>query len=85
MKKQEEQPIGVVIHYYGKIGVAVIKALKRLSKGDTVRFRGSDEFDQRIDSIQIDHREEPFIPAGREGAVKTEKKVREGDEVYEII
>ncbi len=48
--------IGKVVHYYDRIGVAIIELATPLVVGDTVIFkRGDDVHTQRISSIQIDH------------------------------
>ncbi len=78
--------VGRVTHYYDKIGVAVVELSSPLSSGDTVRFvRGGEElFDQKIDSIQVEHKKLDFADRGSVVGLKTEKEVREGAEVYKL-
>ena len=48
--------VGKVIHYYDKIGVAVIKLEKALKVGDKVKFvYGENEFEQTVESMQLEH------------------------------
>lgn len=79
-----EEEVGVVTHYYPKIGVAVVKLTgKSLSTGQTVHIQGnSTDFVQEVSSIQIEHKNIDKVKKGDEFGVKVEQKVREGDKVY---
>lgn len=76
--------IGKVIHYYDKIGVAVVKVAKQpLKVGDTVKISGHDnEFEQKVESLQVEHLQVNKIGKGEEGALKVDKAVKEGDVLY---
>ena len=79
-----EKKIGDVTHYFGKIGVAVFNLNAALKVGTKVRIKGNKtDFEQTIDSIQIDQK--PVEEAGPKDdiGVKVDEKVREGDEVFE--
>jgi len=79
-----EKKIGDVTHYFGKIGVAVFNLEADLKVGTKVRIKGNKtDFEQTIDSIQIDQK--PVEEAGPKDdiGVKVDEKVREGDEVFE--
>lgn len=77
------KPIGTVTHYYGGIGVAIVKFSKPVPRGTKVNFSGATtNFSQALDSMQFDHREIESAPKGKEVGVKVGEKVREGDEVY---
>jgi len=79
----EEKPIGEVTHYYGGIGVAIVKFNQTVKKGDTVAFRGAHtDFTQTIDSMQYDHKDIESAKKGQEVGIKVGEKVREGDKVY---
>ncbi len=81
--KKEEKPIGMVTHYYGGIGVAIIKFNKKVAAGASVRFKGATtDFEQKVSSMQYDHKDVKDAPKGKEIGVKVDDKVREGDEVY---
>lgn len=80
-----EAKIGEVTHYYGKIGVAIIKLSNTLKKGDTVHFVGhSSDFSQSVDSIQFDHKDIEAGKKGQEVGVKVNAKVHEKDEVFVV-
>ena len=75
--------IGVVTHYYGNIGVAIVALTGKLSKGDKVKFEGGKtEFEQTIESMQIEHKEIDSAKKGDIVGVKVNEKVNDGAEVY---
>jgi len=75
--------VGKVIHYYDKIGVAVIKLAKSLKVGDKVKFvHGEDEFEQTVESMQLEHVQVEAGKKGHEVAVKVDKEVKSGTLVY---
>lgn len=56
--KQKKIPgmIGKVVHYYDRIGVAILDLTAPVAVGDILLFkRGQLEFVQPVDSLQIDH------------------------------
>ena len=76
------EKIGEVTHYFGKIGVAVFKLKKDLKVGTKVRIKGhKTDFEQTIDSIQIDGQSVDSAGPKDDIGVKVDEKVREGDEV----
>lgn len=75
--------IGKVTHYYGNIGVAIIELTGKLSKGDKVKFEGGKtEFEQSVDSMQMEHKEIDSANKGDVVGVKVDQKVGDGVEVY---
>ena len=79
----DKDKIGKVIHYYDKIGVAVIKLEKALKVGDSVRLvHGEDEFEQNIESMQLEHEQVQSGKKGEEVAVKVDKETKSGTLVY---
>jgi translation elongation factor EF-1alpha len=75
--------VGKVIHYYDKIGVAVIKLEKALKVGDKVKFvHGENEFEQTIESMQLEHEQIGAAKKGQEIAVKVDKETKSGTEVH---
>ncbi|MDD5031762.1 MAG: hypothetical protein PHR36_01820 [Patescibacteria group bacterium] len=77
--------IGTVTHYFDKIGVAVLELAKELKAGDKIRFTGGKtDFEQEVDSLQID--KQPVAKAGKGESVglKVNEKVKVGDEVYRV-
>lgn len=80
---KKEKPIGQVTHYYGGLGVAIVKFEKKAGLGTRVRFRGATtDFEQELGSMQYDHKDIKEAPKGKEVGLKVDDKVREGDEVY---
>jgi putative protease len=84
-KKAVMKPIGVVTHFYTAIKVAIIKFKKPVKVGSTIALRGATtDFNQKIISMQYDHKPVLVAKKGQEIGLKVGKRVREGDEVFEI-
>lgn len=83
---QEGELIGEVVHFFSKIKVAVIKLSKPLLKGDSIRIIGGEDtdFNQDVDSMQVEHEKIEKAKKGDEVGLKVKKKVREGYKVYKI-
>jgi len=81
-----EEPVGVVTHYYGRIGVAVIRLTDAdLRVGDLVRIRGrTTDFTQPVASLQIEHRPVAAADRGTQVALKVRMRVRRGDQVVRV-
>ena len=78
-----EKAVGKITHYYSKIGVGIVELKGKLAAGDKVKIKGrSTEFDQNIDTIEIDHKEVKEAKSGDIVGIKVNDKVREGDEIY---
>ena len=71
--------IGKVIHYYGKVGVAIIRLEDTLRRGDGIRIaKGEQSFDQEVTSIQKEYQDVEEAVPGDEVGVKVDEKVHEG-------
>ena len=83
----EEKKIGVVTHYYGHIGVGIIKIeAEGLKIGDTLHFKGhTSDFQQTIESMQVEHKDVQEANVGEQVGVRVSDHVREHDEVFKII
>lgn len=84
-KKAKEKLIGKVTHFFDKISVAALKLKAPLKSGDTIVFRnnaGEDIFEQKIDSIQIEHESVKKAKKGDEIGIKVGQKVHENNEAY---
>lgn len=80
-----EEPVGAITHYFPKPQVGVVKLTAAIHVGDTLRFRGhTTDFQQRIDSMQLEHAAVEDAAAGTEVAIKVNERVRGGDEVYRV-
>ena len=74
--------IGAVTHYYGNIGVAIIALTGKLSKGDKIKFEGGKtEFEQVVESMQVEHKEIDSAKKGDIVGMKVDEKVSEGADV----
>lgn len=84
--ERQEKLIGKITHYFGNINVGVVELSDTLSIGDTVHIKGpSSDFEQAVDSIQIEHEQLEKAETGQTVGLKVTEKVREGDQVYKII
>lgn len=78
-KAKGVKPLAKVIHYYDRIGVAIVAVHKTLNVGETVTFqKGPDGFTQCIGSMQMEHENITKAKKGAEVGVKVEKPVKEG-------
>lgn len=71
--------VGKVIHWYDKIGVAVIKLAGALRVGDRIKVkRGETEFEETISSMQLGHQPVDGGKKGEEIAVKLSQAAKDG-------
>lgn len=79
-----DKAVGKVIHYYDKVGVAIIDlGSGGLKVGDQVKFkRGEEEFTQKIESLQVEHQEVSSVKKGDSFGLKVDKPTKPGTEVY---
>ena len=79
MKKR----LGEVKHYFGQIGVAVLRIKEGLEVGNRISFLGhTTDFEQTVTSMEIDHKKVTSVKPGDDFAIKVLEKVRRGDAVY---
>jgi len=78
--------IGEVTHYYDKINVAIVELGATLTIGDTVRFvrGGEDLFEQKVESMQIEHEKVDSAKKGDVIGLKADKEIKEGAEVFKV-
>ncbi len=82
---EEKKLIGKVTHYFGKISVAGIELSDTLKVGDTISIEGAtSNFQERIDSMQIDNDKVVEANAGDLIGIKVKDKARVGDDVYKV-
>lgn len=79
-----DKSVGKVIHFYDKLGVAIIDLTAGgLKVGDEVKFkRGEEEFTQKIESLQVDHQTVDSVKKGDSFGVKVNQPTKVGTEVY---
>lgn len=84
--EEEYQHVGVVTHYFGRIGVAVILLQDELYLDDWVLIYGPrTDLEQQVTSMQVNHQPIDKGEPGEEVAIKVDDAVREGDEVYLLL
>ncbi|KKS94564.1 MAG: hypothetical protein UV71_C0023G0004 [Microgenomates group bacterium GW2011_GWC1_43_13] len=78
--------VGKVSHYYDKLSVAIIDLDGTLSVGDNIKFirGGEDLFEQKVESIQIEHEKKDSAGKGDVIGLKTNEAVKEGTEVFKV-
>jgi len=79
----EPKPIGVVSNYFDHVSVAAIKLAAPLKVGDTIRFAGGEtDFEQKVESMQIQHKQVKTAKKGDEIGIKVTGKVRKDYKVF---
>ncbi len=84
-EEKNQELVGEITHFFSKIGVGIIKLKKPLKVGDTIQIKGAtSDFEQRVDSMQIDHKDVEKAKKGDDIGLKVKDKTREGDKVYKV-
>ena len=76
--------IGKVVHYYDKLGVAIIDLKSGgLKVGDELKFKkGEEEFTQKVDSLQVDQKAVESVKKGDSFGLKVDQPTKPGTEVF---
>ncbi len=79
-----DKPIGKVVHFYDKLGVAIVDlSLGGIKVGQEIKFkRGEDEFTQKVESLQVDHESVDSVKKGDSFGLKVDQPTKPGTEVY---
>ena len=81
----EEKEIGKISSYFGHVNVAAIKLSGKLKIGAKVHIKGNTtDFEQEVDSIQIEKKAVSKAKKGDHIGIKVSEKVRPGDKVFLI-
>ena len=81
----EKKLIGKVTHFFSKINVAGIQLSETLKVGEKISIVGATtNFEENIDSMQIDNKSVAEANAGDLIGIKVKDKTRVGDDVYLI-
>jgi len=84
--RMQEKEIGKITHYYGHLSVGIIELSDNLKIGDTIHIKGhSSDFNQNIDSIQIEHQDVSEAKAKDVIGIKILQKVHPHDKVFKVI
>lgn len=82
----EKKIVGKVVHYYNKIGVAIVDLSDTLSQGDSISIEGrTTNLQQTVDSMQIEHKNVKTAKKGQSIGLKVNDRVKEGDSVYKVL
>jgi putative protease len=78
--------VGHVTHFFSKISVAVLELTAPLAVGDRILVKGpSTDFEQVVESMQIEHQNIQRAEAGQSIGLKTMQHARERDMVYKKL
>jgi hypothetical protein len=78
--------VGHITHFFSKINVAVLELTAPLAVGDRILVKGpTTDFEQVVDSMQIEHANIPRAEAGQAIGLKMAEHVRERDVVYKKL
>ena len=76
-----EVKVGKVTHFFDKICVAVIELTAPLKVGDRIKF---DDFEQTVDSMQIEHKQVRSAKKGQSIGLKTIQPVKKNSQVVKV-
>jgi hypothetical protein len=86
LSQEEVVKIGHITHFFSKISVAVLELTAPLVVGDRILVKGpSTDFEQVVESMQIEHKNIQRAEAGQSIGLKTVQHVRERDVVYKKL
>jgi hypothetical protein len=78
--------VGHITHFFSKINVAVLELTAPLAVGDRILIKGpTTDFEQTVDSMQIEHANIPKAEAGQSIGLKMAEHVKERDVVYKKL
>jgi len=78
--------VGHITHFFSKINVAVLELTAPLAVGDRILIKGpATDFEQVVDSLQIEHANIPRAEAGQAVGLKLAEHARERDVVYKKL
>jgi len=83
----EEVEVGKVSLFFAKPSVAAIEITSgSLALGDTIKIVGATtNFEQKIESMEIDRKPVPSASAGMSVGVKVKERVRPHDKVFKLL
>ena len=78
-----EKEIGEVSNYFEHVSAAAIKLKAPLKVGDTIRIKGGEkDFEQKVESMQIDHKPVTSAKKGNEIGILVKNHVRKGYKIF---
>ena len=86
MSEENVVEVGHITHFFSKISVAVVELTAPLVVGERILVKGpSTDFEQVVESMQIEHKNIPRAEAGQSIGLKTTEHAREKDIVYKKL
>ena len=86
MSEEDIIEIGHVTHFFSKISVAVLELSLPLAVGDHILIKGpSTDFEQTVESMQIDRKAIPRAEGGQSIGLKVVQPAKERDVVYKKL
>jgi putative protease len=86
LSEEEVEEVGKVTHFFAKINVAVVELTAPLAVGDTIVIKGpTTDFEQKVESMQIEHKNVQKAEAGQSIGLKVVERLREKDIVYKKL
>jgi putative protease len=86
LSDQEVVQVGHITHFFSKISVAIVELTAPLAVGDRILVKGpATDFEQVLDSMQIEHQNVQRAEAGQSIGLKTVQHVKEKDMVYKKL
>ena len=86
MSDEEVVQVGHITHFFPKISVAIVELSAPLAVGDHILVKGpATDFEQVVDSMQIEHQNVPRAESGQSVGLKTAQPVKEKDVVYKKL
>ena len=78
-----EKEIGKITHVFDKIDVGILELSSNLKVGDMIHIVGGNtDFEQVVDSIQIEHKNIDNAKKGDIVGIKLMSKAKVGDKIY---
>ena len=79
-----DKQIGKVVHFYDKLGVAIIDLTSgSLKVGDEIKFKkGDGEFTQSVESLQVEHESVDSVKSGDSFGIKVDQPTKPGTLVF---
>jgi len=86
LTQETVEQVGHITHFFSKISVAIVELTAPLTVGDRILVKGpSTDFEQVVDSMQIEHQNIQRAEPGQSIGLKTVQHVREKDVVYKKL
>ncbi len=86
MSEENVVEVGRILHFFSKIGVAIVELTTPLAVGEHILVKGpTTDFEQTVESMQIEHRSVQMAEAGQSIGLKLAQIARERDMVYKKL